>query len=272
MWAGLGYYTRARKLHACAQEIADNHGGRFPQTADALAALPGIGPYTSAAIAAIAFGEAATVVDGNVERVIARCFAIGTPLPGAKAEIKEKTAGLVPLERPGDFAQGLMDLGAAICTPKRPACALCPWMEPCAARRQGIADALPRRAPKAERPTRRGVAFFVRDEAGRILLRRRQAKGLLGGMLEVPSTPWRGAAWERAESLAHAPFKACWRKRVGAVAHTFTHFHLVLEVMAATAQDGMTVDGLWAAPDELGRLALPSVMKKAIALGLRKDG
>jgi A/G-specific adenine glycosylase len=272
MWAGLGYYARARKLHACAQEIASRRDGRFPETAVALAELPGIGPYTSAAIAAIAFGEPVAVVDGNVERVIARRFAIETPLPAAKPEIKEETAGLVPAERPGDFAQALMDLGAAICTPKRPACALCPWMEPCAARRQGIAETLPRRAPKAERPTRRGVAFFVRDEAGRILLRRREEEGLLGGMLEVPSTPWRGEAWGQAESLAHAPFKARWRKRVGEVAHTFTHFHLVLEVMTATAKAGLDVEGLWAEPEELGRLALPSVMKKTIALGLREDG
>ncbi len=221
-WAGLGYYTRARKLHECAVVVAGNYGGRFPETEAELLELPGIGPYTAAAIAAIAFGQKATVVDGNVERVIARLFAIETPLPDAKAEVRSLTATLVPEDRAGDFAQAMMDLGATICTTKRPACALCPWTQGCAARLKGVAELLPRRAAKAERPVRKGVAFLARDKRGFILLRRRADKGLLGGMLEVPSTPWRAQSWQRKAALAHAPFEAEWKKRVGQVG---PHFH-----------------------------------------------
>ncbi|MFZ1989020.1 MAG: NUDIX domain-containing protein, partial [Alphaproteobacteria bacterium] len=210
------------------------------------------------------------VVDGNVERVIARLFAVQTPLPDAKAEIKSLTASLVPEVRAGDFAQAMMDLGATICTPKRPACVLCPWTEQCLARREGLTEVLPRRAEKAERPVRRGVAFFARDSRGFILLRRRADKGLLGGMLEVPSTPWRAEAWPRKSVLAHAPFEAEWKKRAGRVDHTFTHFHLELDVYATIMQPGFAFEGDWADPAKLNDLALPSVMKKIIALGLRE--
>ncbi len=193
-WAGLGYYARARNLHACAREVATRHGGRFPETEAGLRSLPGIGGYTAAAIAAIAFGARATPVDGNIERVVARVFAVTTPLPAAKAEIKALAESLTPEERAGDFAQGLMDLGATICTPRRPACGLCPLRPPCAGYAEGLADVLPYRDEKAERPVRRGVAFVVLREDGAVLLRERPLKGLLGGMLEAPSTPWTEAA------------------------------------------------------------------------------
>jgi len=268
-WAGLGYYARARKLHECALVIAREKAGRFPSNEADLLRLPGIGPYTAAAIAAIAFGRKATVIDGNVERVIARLFAVETPLTVAKAEIKALTAALVPKSRAGDFAQAMMDLGATICTPKRPACALCPWMDVCRARRKGLTEVLPRRAEKDERPVRCGVAFFASNASGFILLRRRADKGLLGGMLEVPSTPWRAEAWPRKSALTHAPFEAAWRKRTGQVAHTFTHFQLKLDVLAGAAPRDAEIDGEWVDPAKLGELALPSVMKKIIALGLR---
>jgi A/G-specific adenine glycosylase len=267
-WAGLGYYARARKLHECAQAIVSKHDGRFPDSEEALLDLPGIGPYTAAAVAAIAFGRKATVVDGNVERVIARLFVVRTPLPDAKPALRALAAKLVPEQRAGDFAQAMMDLGATTCTPKRPACALCPWTESCAAHRQGIAEALPVRAPKPKRPVRRGAAFFASSE-GRILLRRRPETGLLGGMLEVPSTPWRKARWARAEALSHAPFEADWKRRAGSVSHTFTHFQLELDVFAVAARERVGIDGEWADAQALDQLALPSVMRKVIALGLR---
>jgi A/G-specific adenine glycosylase len=185
-WAGLGYYSRARNLKACAETVARDHGGVFPDTEAGLLALPGIGPYTAAAIAAIAFDRPAAVVDGNVERVISRLRAIETPLPAAKPEIRAATAELVPDDRPGDFAQATMDLGASLCSPKRPACALCPWVEACAAHLAGIAETLPKKAPKQAKPTRRGMAFVVTREDGAVLLRRRPPKGLLGGMSEPP--------------------------------------------------------------------------------------
>ena len=268
-WAGLGYYARARKLHECAQVVAQRYGGRFPESEAELLDLPGIGPYTAAAISAIAFGRKATVVDGNVERVVARLFAVRTPLPDAKPEIRALTGALVPERRAGDFAQAMMDLGATICTPKRPACVLCPWTEGCAARRRGLTEALPLRAAKPARPVRRGAAFFATNADGFILLRRRPDKGLLGGMLEVPSTPWRETALSHDEALTHAPFEARWLKRPGAVSHTFTHFHLELGVFAATAPKRIKLDGEWADPATLKELALPSVMRKIIALGLR---
>ena len=190
-WAGLGYYARARNLHACALAVAGPHGGRFPTEEAALLALPGIGAYTAAAIRAIAFDQPASAVDGNVERVIARLFAIETPLPDAKTEIKARAARLVPAERAGDYAQAMMDLGATVCTPRNPRCVICPLMANCKARKLGLAEDLPRRAPKALKPTRRGLAFVLARKDGAILLRKRPPKGLLGGMDEVPSSPWR---------------------------------------------------------------------------------
>jgi A/G-specific adenine glycosylase len=270
-WAGLGYYARARALHACAREIVEQHGGHFPSDVAGLLALPGIGPYTAGAIAAIAFGRPVAAIDGNAERVIARVFAVTAPLPAAKGALNALAQALVPRDRPGDFAQSLMDLGATICTVKRPACALCPWAECCRARALGIAGSLPVKAPKRERATRRGAAFVLTRADGKLLLQRRPAKGLLGGMLEVPSTPWEEDRLPaRAAALARAPSFARWRKRAGLVAHKFTHFHLELEVYSGRTNDP-PADGIWADPLCLDGLALPSLMRKVIAAGLGKS-
>ncbi|HZT50868.1 MAG TPA: A/G-specific adenine glycosylase, partial [Stellaceae bacterium] len=201
-WQGLGYYARARNLHACARAVVARHGGAFPRDEAALRALPGIGDYTAAAIAAIAFDRRAAPVDGNVERVTARLFAIETPLPEAKPELRRLAASLVPERRAGDYAQAAMDLGATLCTPRKPRCVLCPWREECRARALGVAENLPRRRAAAARPVRRGVAFWAVREDGAVLLRRRPEAGLLGGMMEVPSTPWRAAEWSEAEAAA----------------------------------------------------------------------
>ncbi|MDF2097155.1 A/G-specific adenine glycosylase [Aquibaculum arenosum] len=273
-WAGLGYYARARNLHKCAQSLVAEHGGRFPQEEAALQALPGIGAYTAAAIAAIAFDRPAAPVDGNWERVIARLFAIETPLPPAKAEIREAAATLVSPQRPGDFAQAMMDLGAILCLPGRPKCLLCPLAEDCAAYALNREKELPARTPKAAKPTRRGIAFWTIDAQGRLLLRRRPEKGLLGGMMEVPSTEWRGDHWSEAEALPQAPFPADWRALPGQVRHTFTHFHLELEVWAGRIESGASPPpgSLWAEPDELDKQALPSVMRKVISHALKRGG
>lgn len=273
-WAGLGYYSRARNLKACAETVAHDHGGRFPDTEEALRALPGIGPYTAAAIAAIAFDRPAAVVDGNVERVISRLRAIETPLPASKPEIKAATAELVPSARPGDFAQAMMDLGASLCSPKRPACALCPWMEPCAGRARGLAETLPRKAPKAQKPTRKGMAFVVVRADGAVLLRRRPPKGLLGGMSEPPGTVWAEDAPQDDRTLAPAlpgVTADAWRRTASDVRHTFTHFHLDLAVWRAdVAATTPAPEGhWWSTPDALDGEALPTVMKKAVAAGTR---
>jgi A/G-specific adenine glycosylase len=264
-WQGLGYYARARNLHACAKAVVAQHGGRFPDTEAALRVLPGIGRYTAAAIAAIAFGRRAAAVDGNVERVMARLYAVTTPLPDAKPELRDLAAALVPPKRAGDYAQGVMDLGATICVPRTPRCVLCPWRKPCRARRDGIAADLPARRAKAERPVRYGVAFWTMRRDGAVLLRRRPEKGLLGGMMEVPSTPWRAAPWDKDEAQAHAPVAATWRRVPDVVRHTFTHFSLELAVFAGTARASATAEGVWVLPARLKDHALPSVMKKIIA-------
>jgi len=261
-WAGLGYYARARNLHKCAQVVADDHGGQFPESEAALRELPGIGPYTAAAIAAIAFDRPATPVDGNVERVMARLYAVTTPLPGAKAVLRELAAAHTPAQRPGDAAQAMMDLGATVCTPRNPRCAVCPWADACAARAQGIALELPARAPKPERPTRRGVAFWAVRSDGAVLLLKRPTRGLLGGMMEVPSSDWLDELPRDAET--QAPFAADWRPLPGVVRHTFTHFHLELVVMAAAAPDDVDATGRWVALDALSDEALPSVMRKVV--------
>src|SRR5258708_29545446 len=234
-WAGLGYYARARNLHACAGVVAKVHDGRFPDDEKGLLALPGVGAYTAAAIRAIAFDQSASAVDGNVERVIARLFAIETPLPDIKPEIRARAAKLVPQQRAGDYAQAMMDLGATVCTPRNPRCVICPFMSSCRARKLGIAGELPRRAPKAVKPTRRGLAFVLARKDGAILLRKRPAKGLLGGMDEVPSSPWREGKLVIAEALKQAPVPANWKVLDGGVRHTFTHFHLELAVARPTA-------------------------------------
>ena len=277
-WAGLGYYSRARNLHACARVVVDCHAGRFPRSEGELRELPGIGPYTAAAIAAIAFAAPAMPVDGNIERVVARLFAVATPLPAAKPELKRLAQGLTPAARAGDCAQALMDLGATICTPRRPSCLVCPIMGDCAARAQGIAALLPVRAARPERPVRLGLAFVALREDGCVLLRRRPNAGLLGGMLEVPSTDWAEVLPPLKEALRTAPVPGNWWAVPGVVAHTFTHFRLEALVYRAVVPPsaGLT---FWADPERcqwlarrnLAGAALPSVMRKIIAHGLRES-
>ena len=265
-WAGLGYYARARNLHACAQAVAAI--GSFPRDLAGLRALPGIGPYTAAAVGAIAFGLPVVPVDGNVERVTARIFAIEAPLPAAKPALQAAAAtlGADPdaMARSSDFAQALFDLGATLCTPTNPACALCPWRDNCAARRAGIAATLPRRAPKKLRPLRHGAHFWLTDAAGRVLLRRRPPHGLLGGMTELPGTVWRDAPWPAEEALRHAPMPADWRP-AGEVRHGFTHFELRLHVFAARVQQ-IDADGFMRPVAALATEALPSVMRKCVRM------
>jgi A/G-specific adenine glycosylase len=272
-WAGLGYYARARNLHACARAVVERHGGRFPAAAAELGELPGIGPYTAGAIAAIAFGASAAAVDGNVERVTARLFAVERELPSAKLELRALAAGLVPTSRAGDFAQALMDLGATICTPKRPACAICPWIEACAARRRGDAETFPRRAAKRAGELRRGAAFVVLRADGAVLVRSRPAKGLLGGMTEVPTTPWSpdfdpAAALDAAPQFA--PSRPRWRRLPGSVRHVFTHFPLELEVYRAEVESAAPAPAgaRWVPSDELADEALPNLMRKVVAHAL----
>jgi A/G-specific adenine glycosylase len=269
-WAGLGYYARARNLHKCARLVAEWRHGAFPDDEDSLRRLPGIGDYTAAAVAAIAFGRPAVVMDGNIERVVARMFAVEAPLPAAKGMLKRLAGDLTPVRRPGDYAQAMMDLGATLCTPRQPACALCPWMEDCLARRRGIAERLPARVAKAERPLWHGIAFWAvrRDDA--VLLRRRPENGLLGGMMEIPSTAWRPAAWELKTAVASAPAVAEWRLLPGLVVHTFTHFRLELAVAAGRVQSPELAAGLWCPLDELSKQALPTVMRKVVRHALAK--
>ncbi len=272
-WAGLGYYARARNMHACARAVLERHGGVFPSEEAALVKLPGVGPYTAAAVAAIAFDRRATPVDGNYERVIARLYAIETPLPDAKPEIRPRAEAMTPERRPGDFAQAMMDLGATICTPKKPACGLCPWRGDCAGRRAGLELELPRKRPKAPKPTRSGVAFVALDAEERLLLRRRPDKGLLGGMLGFPGTDWAEAPPSEAEIAAAAPFDAAWRAVEAEARHTFTHFHLRLALRAAQmAAPSSGPDDVWVARDALDRAALPTLMRKAAALALSELG
>jgi A/G-specific adenine glycosylase len=272
-WAGLGYYARARNLHACARAVVERHGGAFPASESALRALPGIGAYTAAAIAAIAFDAPASPVDGNIERVIARLFAIAAPLPAAKPEIRRRAQALVPARRAGDFAQAMMDLGATICTPKRPACALCPWNDGCAARAAGDAETYPRRTPKRDGALRRGAAFVARRADSFVLVRTRPAKGLLGGMTEVPTTEW-VTDFDEADALAGAPRFAAngsnksiaWRRIAGVVRHVFTHFPLELSVYAAElpARTPAPAGMRWVAVADIAGEALPSLMRKVV--------
>jgi len=266
LWAGLGYYARARNLHACARAVLEKHGGLFPDTEEELLALPGIGPYTAAAIAAIAFDRKATPVDGNIERVIARLFAVEEPLPQAKPRIKALAETLTPEKRPGDFAQAMMDLGATICSPKKPACSLCPFSEPCVARERGDQETFPRKAPKANGKLRRGAAFVVTRTDGALLVRTRPETGLLAKMTEVPTTEW-AHGFDEKNALTQAPLTAKWHRVLGVVSHVFTHFPLELAVYRAQMPKGTRAPkGMrWIAFDEIEGEAFPNVMRKVIA-------
>ncbi|QFR34281.1 A/G-specific adenine glycosylase [Ancylobacter sp. TS-1] len=264
-WAGLGYYARARNLHACARAVVERHDGRFPPDEAALLALPGIGPYTAAAIASIAFDRRAAPVDGNWERVIARLFAVEEPMPKARTRLRALALTLLPDERHGDFAQAMMDLGATICSPRKPACALCPWNDACAARAAGVPERYPLKTAKAARPTRRGVAFLAVRADGAVLVRSRPPRGLLGGMSEVPSTPWEAAAV--ANAAVHAPLPASWMALNAPVTHVFSHFALELDVWRAELPSSAVAPAghRWVRPEDFDAEAFPSVMRKVLA-------
>jgi len=271
MWAGLGYYSRARNLHACAVAVARDHGGAFPDTEEGLLTLPGIGPYTAAAIAAIAFDRRTMPVDGNIERVVSRLFAVEEPLPQAKPRILELAATLLGPARAGDSAQALMDLGASICTPKKPACALCPLSEDCVSRARGDQETFPRKLAKKTGALRRGAAFVV-TRGEELLVRSRPEKGLLGGMTEVPGSDWLAAQDDKA-ALKQAPnFKSVtrWHRKTGIVTHVFTHFPLELVVYTANvpARTRAPAGMRWVPIATLAGEALPNVMRKVVAHGL----
>jgi len=258
LWQGLGYYSRARNLHKCAQAVVQDHGGNFPKTAAELQKLPGIGPYTSAAIASIAFNEAATVADGNVERVISRLFAIETPLPDSRPEIRNYAEKLTPNERAGDYAESMMDLGATICTPKSPKCLLCPLHDLCTARDKGLEAELPRKKPKAKRPEKHGAAYCIINEKQQILLRRRPNKGLLAHLWEVPHTGWE-------HDDLPIDIKGLDQQNHGPIVHVFTHFKLTLEVHTITAPNGLNPEqGEWVNVADLHTKPLPTLMKKVL--------
>lgn len=267
-WQGLGYYARARNLHKCARVVAGERAGRFPTTERELLTLPGIGAYTAAAIAAIAFDEPATVVDGNVERVITRLRGIDAPLPGARREVRDAARVLTPQSGAGDHAQAIMDLGATLCTPRNPGCERCPWRADCVALAMNMVDKLPRRTSRAAKPTRRGVVYWI-ERAGsggnrEVLLRRRPENGLLGGMMEFPSAGWSG----KEQQTGEPPVKADWSPVDGLIRHTFTHFHLELEVRRASVDRQDLDGGRWWPVERLSEQALPTVMKKVARLVL----
>ncbi len=263
-WAGLGYYARARRLKQCAGEIMQCHNGCLPENSDALKQLPGIGEYTAAAIAAIAFDEPVAVIDGNVERVMARLYRIKTPFPKAKPAVKHLLDEILDQARPGEFAQAMMDLGATMCTPNNPQCSACPLCEPCQGYQVDEIRELPHKTPKKPKPARIGAAFVIERRDGAIFLKTRGDKGLLAGMSEVPTTGWTHRVNGKTGKAA-APFKSDWQFK-GTVRHTFTHFHLELEVWHTVFDGEPNEEGWWSSPDELPNEALPSVMRKVIAI------
>ncbi|WP_289079577.1 A/G-specific adenine glycosylase [uncultured Sulfitobacter sp.] len=264
-WAGLGYYARARNLLKCARAVVADHDGHFPADHAALLKLPGIGPYTAAAVSSIAFDLPFTVLDGNVERVMARLYDIHTPLPAAKPELMTRAEALTPTTRPGDYAQAVMDLGATICTPKSSACGICPWRDPCLARRNGTAAELPKKAPKKPKPIRHGTVYLGQRADGAWLLETRPDKGLLGGMLGWPGTDWIEADGPRPADTP--PASADWQPLAGEVRHTFTHFHLMLTVMhAPLPEDTVPARGHFVVRDDFRPSDLPTVMRKAYDL------
>lgn len=265
MWAGLGYYARARNLHKCAGVIRDEHGGQFPQNEAQLLKLPGIGPYTAATIAAICFDEATNIVDGNVERVVSRIFKIEAPLPKSRPEYRRLAGTLAPQKRPGDYGQALMDLGATICIPRSPKCDICPWQKFCAVYEDKTQADYPRKIKKAKLPMRHGAAFVLTN-GDNVLLRRRPDKGLLGGMMGFPGTEW---GKRPTDPLSAAPVKRNWEKCEGDVKHIFTHFELRLDVYRAEASDPH-IDGVWVHSNNMNEYALPTVMKKVFELSQNK--
>lgn len=268
-WAGLGYYARARNLHKCAQLIAEKHGGKFPESVDDLLQLPGIGPYTAAAVSSIAFNHEAVAVDGNVERVVSRFFAIDQPMPGTKKIIRKKVAALVVNNaHPSDFTQALMELGATVCTPRAPKCPLCPWQEECHARKRGIAESLPRKAAKKVKPLRFGKVFWIEDAKGRFLIEKRLGKGLYEGLYQLPTTEW----IENKSSIRQLkpPYPRLRFQAAGEdVRHSFTHFDLVLEIWVAKAPGSFHIkEGKFITIKDMRRYALPTLMQKAVRLCL----
>ncbi len=258
-WAGLGYYARARNLHRCAQIISTEMNGKFPREISELLKLPGIGPYTAAAITAIAYNEASPVLDGNIERVISRLYAVTSPLPGSRAELRSLSMALIKCAHPGDMAQAMMDLGAEICTPRGPDCMRCPWQKQCRAYAQDIAASLPVKNKRAPVPTNLGAIFWLTRKDGAVLLRRRPERGLLGGMMEFPGTPWNETT---RDFMSYVPANGRWKLLSGTVRHVFTHFKLELTVYAGRISDISSVDGFWVQPEEFHEYALPTLMRK----------
>lgn len=264
-WAGLGYYARARNLLKCARAVVEDHNGIFPADHAELLLLPGIGPYTAAAVSSIAFDLPHAVLDGNVERVMARMFNVQTPLPAAKPVLMARAVELTPHSRPGDYAQAVMDLGATICSPRSPACGICPWREPCIARAEGTATELPKKTPKKAKPVRHGTVYLARRPDGAWLLETRPEKGLLGGMLGWPGSEWVDTSEARPEGTP--PIDALWENLTGEVRHTFTHFHLILTVKTAEVSiDALPIRGLFKENASFRPSDLPTVMRKAFDL------
>jgi len=261
-WQGLGYYARARNLHKCAQVVANDFEGTFPDSEKDLRALPGIGDYTAAAIMALVHQQKTTPVDGNIERVVSRLFRIETPLPQGKKDIRAQAIKLTPDVRPGDYAQAMMDLGASLCSPKKPVCPLCPLNDQCKAFKKGDSETFPRRKAKPPKPTRQAVIYWIQRPNGAVLLRKRPPKGLLGGMMEFPSTDWSDMPIDLKSAKRTAPASAIWKELPGQVRHTFTHFHLELTIVAGKTRGTPAIDGIWCPPSDLSTLALPTLMKK----------
>jgi len=268
-WAGLGYYARARNLLACARAVVERHGGRFPGHETELRDLPGIGNYTAAAVAAFGFGRDAVVIDGNVERVVSRIFAITTPLPAARVAIRAALTPLVPAGAAGDFAQGVMDLARRVCTARSPRCLACPLIASCAAHKAGTPDAFPVKAAKKDRPTRQGTAWWIEVDGPNgleVLTVVRPAKGLLGGMRALPSCDWRGGG--------AAPLEGDWQV-LGVVRHGFTHFDLELAVQALILPARPALAGEWLALNAVESAGMPTLFAKAarlrLVLGLAAD-
>lgn len=266
-WQGLGYYARARNLYKCAQVVASELGGTFPSSEDELRKLPGIGPYTAAAIASIVFDQACVPVDGNIERVTARLYGIDTPLPEGKKDIHAAAQNFISKDRPGDFAQAMMDLGSGVCSPRAPKCDICPLRDACRAFKTGDPARLPVKAPKKVRPERCCVVFWLENPDGHVLMQKRPESGLLGGMTGFPSTPWREGDWPDVDEIETAsPLTADWSEVPGETTHVFTHFRLTMRVIKGTCPSGANLDGFWVDPDAFSEHALPTVMKKVVKL------